>query len=293
VPKSRVASPEPTHASRSALLELRIAFLVVAVIVVSPGTCPESDGAEDVPPNAVPSEVHQVLGDGVVGAAEETRPLTDPIRLARWEPGEWTYRITSGEQRGQIEREILAPIDVTARGETWTRKIGKQYTLYLSRTAEGSLVLPSEITYAHKALVHFEPPLSYLIAALQPGEVREFDGKMNVYRVSKPTTRWYSGRIRATTVHAGVYQVTTPAGTFSATLVRTDYKIDILAVVSVTDTLYTFYVEGIGKVAEAEHQRISAMALFNTNTRIGKVLVDFTPMSPTDSGPPINQLQAP
>src|SRR5690348_6555594 len=77
VPESRVASPEPTHASRSPLLELRIAFLVAAAIVVSPGTCPESDGAEDVPPNAVPSEVHQVLGDGVVGAAEEARPLTD------------------------------------------------------------------------------------------------------------------------------------------------------------------------------------------------------------------------
>jgi hypothetical protein len=34
-----------------------------------------------------------------------------------------------------------------------------------------------------------------------------------------------------------------------------------------------------GKVAEAEHQRISALALFKTNTQIGKVLVSFTPLS--------------
>lgn len=276
-----------------ALLKLRIVFLVVAGIVVSSGTCPESDGAEEISPIAVPSEVHEVLGDGVVGGLEAARPLSDPIRVARWEPGEWTYRITSGERRGQTEREILAPIRVTARGETWTRTIGKQYTLYLSRTAEGSLVLPSEIAHAHKALVYFEPPLSYLIAALQPGETREFDGRMNVYRTWDPATRWYSGRIRATTVHAGVYRVKTPAGTFSATLVRTDYRIDILAVVSVTDRLYTFYAEGIGKVAEAEHQRISAMALFNTDTRIGKVLVAFTPLIPTINVPPINPVQAP
>lgn len=269
------------------LLNLRIVFLVVAAIVVSAGTCPESNGAQDM------SEVHQVLGDGVVGPLEAARPLSDPISIARWEPGEWTYRITAGERRGQIEREIVAPIDVTARGETWTRTIGKQYTLYLSRTSEGSLVLPSEIAHAHKALVYFEPPLTYLIAALQPGETREFDGTMNVYRAWAPATRWYSGRIRATTAHAGVYRVKTPAGTFSATLVRTDYKIDILAVVSVTDTLYTFYAEGIGKVAEAEHQRISAMALFNSDTRIGKVLVAFTPMSLTVNVPPINEVQAP
>ncbi len=37
-----------------------------------------------------------------------------------------------------------------------------------------------------------------------------------------------------------MYRIKTPAGTSSATLVKTDYKIDIFAVVSVTDTLYTF-----------------------------------------------------
>jgi len=71
---------------------------------------------------------------------------------------------------------------------------------------------------------------------------------------------------------------------------RTDYRIDIFAVVSVTDTLYTFYAEGIGKVAEAERQRISAMALFNTDTRVGKVLVAFTP---TIKLPPVEPVQAP
>jgi hypothetical protein len=271
----------------------RIALVVVAVIVVSAGTCPDVGDAADISPIGVPSEVHQILGDGVVEPLDTARPLSNPLRAANWEPGEWSYRLTTGERRGQIEREILAPIDATPRGETWSRTIGKQYTLYLSYTAEGSLVLPSEIAHAHKALVYFEPPLSYLFAALQPGEAREFDGKMTVYRASDPATRWYSGRIRATTVHAGVYRVKTPAGTFNATLVRTDYKIDILSVVSVTDTLYTFYAEGIGKVAEAERQRISAMALFNSDAQIGKVLVAFTPMRPTIKAPPVDEVQAP
>ena len=268
-----------------ALLKLMVVLVPAGIVAWSSAG---SDGAEETAAIAIPSEVHQVLGEDVVGASEAAWPLGDPLSVARWEPGEWTYRITSGARRGQVEREILAPIDVTARGETWKRTIGKDYTLHLSRTAEGSLVLPTEIAHAHKALVSFDPPLSYLIADLRPGELRAFDGKMDVYRVRDPATRWYSGRIRATTMHAGMYRVRTPAGTFSAMLVRTDYKIDILGVVSVTDTLYTFYAEGIGKVAEAEHQRISALALFSTDTRIGKVLLAFTP-----SASPPTTVQAP
>jgi hypothetical protein len=260
------------------MVKLRV-VLVAASIVVSSGTSLVVDAADDSSSAAL-GEVYQALGEGVVGARETGWRQIDPLRVARWEPGTWSYRITAGARRGQMEREVLEPIDVTPRGAIWKRMIGQEYTLYLSQTPEGSLVLPSEIAHAHKALVHFEPPLTYLMAGLGPAEARVFDGKMDVYRVKDPATRWYSGRIRATTVYAGVHQVTTPAGTFSATLIRTEYKIDILAVVSVTDTLYTFYAEGIGKVAEAEHRRISAVALFNSDTQFGKVLVSFTPASP-------------
>jgi len=108
---------------------------------------------------------------------------------------------------------------------------------------------------------------------------------MEVYSSKDPSVRWYGGRIRATTVYAGVYQVRTPAGAFRATLIRSDYRIDIFAVVSVRDTLYTFYADGVGKVAEAEHRRISAVGLFNSDTHIGKLLVSFTPSAPAAAPP--------
>jgi hypothetical protein len=135
--------------------------------------------------------------------------------------------------------------------------------------------MPSEIAHVYDVRVLFQPPLIYLIAGLGPGERRVFDGKMEIYTARGQGAKLYSGRIQATTVLAGIYRVTTPAGTFNAALIRTDYQIDILALVSVKDTLYTFYVEGIGKVAEAEHRRISA-TLFTTDTKTGKVLVSFT-----------------
>jgi hypothetical protein len=237
---------------------------------------PAAVSAQTVSPSLSGIELLQVLGDGVIGAPESAPALRDPRRIARWETGEWQYRITSGSRRGQTEVESLAPIKVTARGETWKRTIGQDSTLYLREVAGGGLVLPSQITHTHQALVYFEPPLSYLIAGLGPGESQTFDGRMDVYSANNPAIKWYTGRIRATTVYAGVYRVTTPAGVFRAALIKTEYQIDILAVVSVRDTLYTFYAEGVGKVAEAEHRRIAAMGLFNSDTKIGKVLVSYT-----------------
>ena len=241
---------------------------------------PEEMLAQDVAPSLAGNEVLKVLGDDVVGAPEPASPLNDPARVARWEPGEWRYRVMTGSKKGQTEQESLESIGTTARGESWKRTVGQDYTLFLRQSTDGSIVLPSQVAHAHSALVHFDPPLSYLLAGMKPGESRTFDGRMEVYSSKDPSARWYGGRIRATTVYSGVYQVKTPAGAFRATLIRTDYRIDIFAVVSVRDTLYTFYADGVGKVAEAEHRRISAVGLFNSDTHIGKLLVSFTPVAP-------------
>ena len=264
------------------MLRERIVFVLAGIILSSgslDGPSPLIAGAQGTSPSRAPSDLLLVLGEGVVGDPTAASSLSDPARVARWEAGEWRYRITAGARRGQMELESLAPIGLTTRGETWKRTIGQESTLYLRWTDEGSLVLPSQVTHAYEALVHFDPPLSYLIVGLGPGESRVFDGRMDVYSSNNPAMKWYTGRIRATTVYAGVYRVTTPAGAFSAVLIRTDYQIDILAVVTVRDTLYTFYADGVGKVAEAEHRRISAMGLFSTDTKVGKVLVSFTPVS--------------
>lgn len=258
-------------------------WLLVAVGVGCGSMCavaPRVVSAQVVSPDLAGTEVIQVLGDGVIGAPESAPRLRDPVRIARWEAGEWRYRISSGARSGQTEVESLASIDVTARGEIWKRTIGQDSTLYLREVVGGGLVLPSQITHTYQALVYFEPPLTYLIGGLAPGESRVFDGRMDVHHLNNPAIKWYTGRIRATTVYTGVYRVTTPAGVFRAALIKTEYQIDIFAVVSVRDTLYTFYADGVGKVAEAEHRRIAAVGLFSSDTKIGKLLVSYASVSP-------------
>src|SRR5262245_48058150 len=171
------------------MLRARTARLVVAVISCAMSTIVATSNAQVVSPSLTGDELLQVLGDGVIGAPESAPAFGDPGRIARWEPGDWQYRITSGSRRGQTEVESLALISVTARGETWQRTIGQDSTLYLREVIGGGLVLPSQITHTHQALVYFEPPLSYLIAGLSPGETRVFDGRMDVYSVNHPAIK--------------------------------------------------------------------------------------------------------
>jgi len=260
------------------LRALTVRVLAAVTLTAMSVMLPRTPSAQVASPSLAGDELLQVLGYGVVGEPESAPAFQDAGRIARWETGEWLYRITSGDHRGQTEVESLVVIGVTARGETWKRTIGQDSTLFL-REVDGGLVLPSQITHTHHALVYFDPPLSYLIAGLAPGESRAFDGRMDVYSINNPAIKWYTGRIRATTLYAGAYRVTTPAGTFRAALIKTEYRIEILTVVSVRDTLYTFYAEGVGKVAEAEHRRIAAMGLFNTDTKIGRLLLSYTPAS--------------
>src|SRR5215813_13974698 len=160
------------------MLSARTGRVLTAVIFIAAfGIRASAVRAQSPSPSLAGVELLQILGDGVVGGPESASALRDPIRIARWENGEWRYQITSGTRRGQTEVESLTLISATARGETWKRTIGQDSTLYLRQVAGGGLVLPSQITHTHQALVYFEPPLSYLIAGLSPGETRVFDGR--------------------------------------------------------------------------------------------------------------------
>src|SRR4029453_12906720 len=107
-----------------AMLSVRTACVVAAVAFVcgsitrvptGPGSAP---AGPPLPASLAGNELLQVLGEGVIGSAESAPPLRDPRRIARWETGQWQYRITSGARRGQTEVESLAPISPTARGHT-------------------------------------------------------------------------------------------------------------------------------------------------------------------------------
>src|SRR5262245_4747258 len=162
----RIVPGANRRCSRDGVAPTRLRMVLVAAVILLVGLL-EAASAQGVRADASQSgrgnEAQEALGNGVVGAAQPAWPLSDLTTIALWAPGEWRYLITAGSRRGQVERESLTRVDVMTRGETWKRTVGEEYTLHLSQTSEGSLVLPSEVAHGHNAVVQFEPPLSYLI----------------------------------------------------------------------------------------------------------------------------------
>jgi hypothetical protein len=74
--------------------------------------------------------------------------------------------------------------------------------------------------------------------------------------------------------YVGCYEVKTPAGTWPALLIRTDYEIEI-GPAKVTDTAYMFFAKGVGKVAGIETTKVSAVLVYHSSTRVAKILTSY------------------
>ena len=107
---------------------------------------------------------------------------------------------------------------------------------------------------------------------IAPGESVNLESKMRVSTEKDPTDihERQSPPIRAGEV--GAYQVKVPAGTFEAILVKLDVKIHV-GPADVEDTQYTFFAKGVGKVAEIEALRVSAVLIYHSHSKTVKVLV--------------------
>ena len=93
----------------------------------------------------------------------------------------------------------------------------------------------------------FLPGVSWL-ANSKVGTTRKLANKIQAYKTGKPDHISYHGTMDAELSYIGAYEVTTPAGTWPAVLVRTAFKIHI-GPAKVSDTMYVFYVKGVDRPA--------------------------------------------
>ena len=252
--------------SRAVITSLIIGFLLLAR---APQTF--SAGAVNLLSQRDKSQL-AVLGDGVVGAAIEAPVITDPIKYYRPINGTWQYRITSGAKSGQLYAESLTQIPKNAQGATWKRS-RPEYDDLISVTGN-SIHLSNEVDHDHGLLVQFNPRGFLLTSTLKPGESRTMKGTAHAFKLSDPTTEYKTFTLEETSTYVGAYKVKTPAGIFDALLFRNDFKVSS-GDVTVDDSRYSFFADGVGKVAGIEQAHATVLFFFHFNEKIPKVLVDY------------------
>jgi hypothetical protein len=213
-----------------------------------------------------------VLGAGVVGPPIEAPVITEPTKYYRPISGTWQYRITYGDKKDQLYAETLTRIPKNAQGAIWKRS-RPQYDDLLSVTGN-SIHLSNEVDHHHGLLVDFNPRGFLLNSALKPGESRTMKGTARAFKMSDPTTVYKTFTLEELCTYVGAYKVTTPAGIFNAVLFRNDFRVSGGGV-TIDDSRYSFYTEGVGKVAGIEQGHATILFLFHFNEKIPKVLVDY------------------
>lgn len=213
-----------------------------------------------------------ILGAGVVGAAIEAPVITDPRKYYRPIDGTWRYRITSGDKKGQPYDESLTQIPKNAQGATWKRS-RPEYDDLISVT-DNSIHLSNEVDHDHGLLVLFKPRGFLLTSTLTPGESRSMKGTAHAFKLSDLTHEYKTFTMEETYTYVGAYKVKTPAAIFDALLFRNDFKVSS-GDVTVDDSRYSFFAEGVGKVAGIEQAHATVLFFFHFNEKIPKVLVDY------------------
>ena len=104
--------------------------------------------------------------------------------------------------------------------------------------------------------------------------------QVNVYDISDPSTVTHTGSLTLTVTYLGRYQVTVPAGTYPAALIKWQYNGQV-GPATVSDVEYRFFADGVGPVAAIDKQSVSAFLVYNKDTKFGKVLICQGPVGST------------
>jgi hypothetical protein len=240
--------------------------LAPGLMLLAAGALPA--GAQGMSP-AQSAMLDNLLGGGVVGPAVAAEPIANPAALIPLAAGTRTFQVSAGPNQGSTETDVLQA--ATPGGAAPWQYTAGQSTIYaLATAADGSIVSPNEQDLSQGVLTSYSPARPVLVPGMQPGVPQTTTVQVTVADISDPGTVTHTGSLTQTVTYLGRYQVTVPAGTYSAALIEWQYNGDV-GPATVNDVEYRFFAEGVGPVAVIDKQSVSAMLLYNSDTRFGKV----------------------
>ncbi len=253
---------------KSRLLSTSLYLSITALILASAASA--ADGPV-IPLPAKDAKALELLGKGVVGKAIPAPPLDDLVSWYMGTPGggDWTYNVTKGDV-ANAHVESIRPAPDRAGNKAWSQKIGDLYLQHMLELKDGSIGKSGEDDLSMSYGCHFHPGI-VLPPGLAAGKSLHVTQKALAYKIGHPDHTAYTGDMDIKFTYIGAYEVNTPAGTFPAALVRAEFDIKI-GPAKVKDVQYAFYSKGVGKVAEIEALRVSALLIYHSDDKTAKVL---------------------
>jgi hypothetical protein len=212
------------------------------------------------------------LGPNVVGAAMPSDTIRDASFFFPLQQQSHIYQVTSGPKAGNLQTLGLATLDRPGRSAAWRFQMSPSLTGFIHQTLQGDLVIPTLSDLNQGVLLITTPANPFVPKGMQPGESRVFSQQVSVNYLDDPTDQRFSGSLNSIYTYVGTYQVTVPAGTFNALLLRGQCEGKV-GPAHTRNTTYNFFAPGVGVIAMILQEDVSAFWIYNIDSTTGKVLM--------------------
>ena len=248
------------------------ALLCTVGLTAAPGRSAVAADGKVLPlPAKDQQDIAAMLGPGVVGAPLPSVPITDVTLYFPLEERAMTYNVTAGKNAGGVQTLAVAKAQRPNGKTAWKFALSPSLAGFLHQTAGGDLYMPAVSDSGEGVIVVTTPPNPFLLTGMQPGSTRTLTQKVAVNYLDDPSDRRYSGSLKAQYTYVGTYQVTVPAGTYQAILVRLQYQ-GRIGPANTQDTAYYFFAPHVGVVAMISQEDVVAFWIIHIDSKSGKVL---------------------
>jgi hypothetical protein len=247
-------------------------LVTATVLAVVLGQPVWADGPVLPLPAADQQEITNILGAGVVGQALPSQPITDASVYFPLQERTAVFQVTSGPNNGNNQTLPVAKGQRPNGNVAWRFALSPSLAAFVKRTEQGDIMMPAVIDAGEGVVVITTPANPFVVKGMQPGETRNVSQSVSVNYLDDPTDQRYSGTLSGTYTYVGTYQVTVPAGTYSAILVRLKFDGKV-GPAHTEDTAYYFLAPGVGVVAMISQEDVEAFWVIHIDTTTGKVLV--------------------
>jgi DUF3108-like len=246
-----------------ALRALVIALVLVFVVV------PISRADSDTPILSFKDAV-ALLGEDVVGEPLPDSPTPDARTLLPNKLGTWTYKVVSGKDAGSTRTNVLKAVTDPDHPALWQRHDAGNRVFSIA-ASEQALTVESLGVFAHNLLIEYLSGELLIRKGMKPGDRINHKTDVRAVKLNRPSHVRSTGYLDITVTYMGRRKVTTPAGQFDTYLIRRDITSDV-SPVKQTDTIYAFYADNVGIVAQMSHLDVHAAFIYHQDTRTGLVL---------------------
>ncbi|MFO1417084.1 MAG: hypothetical protein U1E83_00300 [Methylotetracoccus sp.] len=230
----------------------------------------------DAPPVSIADfdreALEQGLGVGVVAEPLPAPVLSDPELYAGSRTGSRHFRRVDAGGAAVVEAMNWTSLSLADGARAWRYAAGADEAGIVARDADGSFVVTGIEDARDHALTRYEPAEPLLVKDIAPGQEKRIRMAVRVYDLGRPDELMHDGALDVTYRYVGAYRLHLPAGTFDAILMKSTFSGTIGPAV-LEDTQYRFFAPHAGLVAMIERRDVSALLVYNAQTRVSRVLM--------------------